>query len=96
MHRLVTALNRPLRVMRVERSQVFKVDFEPPAHRYGLRKCGRPSLVMSASCEACKWTTAKQLVSFKTTGFERQTRIDAALEDCGRIHRWFEEVLVLF
>lgn len=35
MHRLVTDLNRPLRVMRVERSQIFKVDFEPPTHKYG-------------------------------------------------------------
>ena len=96
MHRLVTALNRPLRGMRVERSQMFKVDFEPPTHKCGLRKSGRPSLVMSANCEACKWTTANQLVNFKTTGFERQTRIDADLEDCRRIHRWPEAVLEPF
>lgn len=49
MHRLVTALNKPMRAMRVERGQLWEVDFEPQTHKEEPSKRGRPALVIQTN-----------------------------------------------
>ena len=45
----MTALNKPARLISVERGQVWEVDFEPQTHKEEPGKRGRPALVIQTN-----------------------------------------------
>ena len=45
----MTVLTKSVRAMRVERGQLWEVDFEPQTHKEEPGKCGRPALVIQTN-----------------------------------------------